>query len=269
MRRARKILAERSNLPPTICLPVIPQERIDEIKNKLDESVDDKNEFFDKLVKYWLMKRYSRNGVPLLRRLQTSSTLKKNASSHKSPHSNPNHSKTSTSSNDVTDMQKFRENLSNFKRLRQDLERARILMEQIRKRERLKLDQIKIFQVECYYEINGFNGVFLKRLLNIFCELDKNRFFLNPVDAKDAPTYYEEIKEPMDFKKIQAKINALDYKNFLQFEKDFNLIIKNCCQFNQKNSIYYKAAVKMKEQVCLIYRLLKFKRLNLLFTSNS
>lgn len=250
MKRARKILAERSNLPPTICLPVIPQERIDEIKNKIDESVDDKSEFFDKLIKYWLMKRYSRNGVPLLRRLQNSSSLKKNASNHKSPHSNPNHSKTSTSSADVTDLQKFRDNLSNFKRLRQDLERARILMEQIRKRERLKLDQIKILQIESYYEINGFNGVFLKRLLNIFCELDKNRFFLNPVDAKEAPTYYDEIKEPMDFKRIQAKINSLEYKNFSQFENDFNLIIKNCCQFNQKSSIYYKAAVKIKEQVC-------------------
>jgi len=122
MKRARKILAERHNLAPTICLPVIPQEKIDEIKSKIDESVDDKNEFFERVVKYWLMKRYSRNGVPLLRRLQNSTTLKKNNSAHKSPHSNPNHSKTDSTTGDVTEFQKLRENLSCFKRLRQELE---------------------------------------------------------------------------------------------------------------------------------------------------
>ena len=246
MKRARKILAERRNLPPTLCLPVIPKERIDEIKNKITDLIEDKDEFFAKLVNYWLIKRYSRNGVSLLRRLQHSTTLKKNTSSHKSPHSSQSKANAIA---DLTDFQLLREHLSYFKRLRQDLEKARLLMELIRKRERFKLDQIKIFQVESYYEINGFNGVFLKRLLQIFCELDKNRFFHNPVDANEAPTYYEEIKEPMDFKKMMTKINALQYVNFAQFESDFNLIIKNCCQFNLKNSIYYKAATKIKEQV--------------------
>ena len=251
MKRARKILAERRNLPPTICLPVIPKERIDEIKNKLSDTVEDKNEFFDKLVNYWLMKRYSRNGVPLLRRLQHSTNLKKsNATSH-NKHSSQNQSggDTKASSPDQTDYQKLRDSLSYYKRLRQDLEKARLLMELIRKRERLKLDQIKIDQVESYYEMNAFNGVFLQRLLGNLCELDKNKFFLSPVDADEVPTYYEEIKEPMDFQKMQAKIHALEYTNFAQFEYDVGLIVKNCCQFNLKASIYHKAAVKFKEQV--------------------
>ncbi len=252
MKRARKILAERRNLPPTICLPVIPKERIDEIKNKLSDTVEEKNEFFEKLVNYWLMKRYSRNGVPLLRRLQHSTNLKKSNTNHKSQHTSQNQSNNGdakTGSPDQTDYTKMRENLSFYKRLRQDLEKARLLMELIRKRERMKLDQIKIDQVETYYEMNAFNGVFLQRLLSILCELDKNKFFLNPVDAIEVPTYYEEIKEPMDFQKMQAKINKLEYKNFAQFECDFNLIVKNCCQFNQKASIYHKAATKFKEQV--------------------
>lgn len=79
MRRARKILAEKRNLPPTICLPVLPKEKVNEIMNKIeDEQMDRKAEFFAKLMNYWLLKRYSRNGVPLLRRLQHSASLKKN-----------------------------------------------------------------------------------------------------------------------------------------------------------------------------------------------
>jgi len=37
-----------------------------------DLSIDDRQEFVTRLKSYWTLKRRSRNGVPLLRRLQTS-----------------------------------------------------------------------------------------------------------------------------------------------------------------------------------------------------
>ena len=77
MKKARKQLKERRNAPPVISLPVIPKERSANILAKL-ENVEQKEAFFEKLMSYWLLKRHSRNGVPLLRRLQMSSSVKKN-----------------------------------------------------------------------------------------------------------------------------------------------------------------------------------------------
>ena len=100
------------------------------------------------------------------------------------------------------------------------------------------------------YELNSFNGIFLQRLLDILRDLDKKQIFHQPVDLEDAPTYLDEIKHPMDFSTMQEKINKMQYDSFAKFEADFDLIINNCLNFNQKNSIFYKMAFKIREQVC-------------------
>lgn len=46
--------------------------RVTEISNLL--SVPKKSQFVQRLIAYWTLKRQFRNGVPLLRRLQTSQT---------------------------------------------------------------------------------------------------------------------------------------------------------------------------------------------------
>ena len=73
--------------------------------------------------------------------------------------------------------------------------------------------------------------------------------FHNPVNIKDVPTYYQVIKEPIDFNKIKNNIDSFKYFNFKQFENDFNLIINNCLQFNKQNQFYYKLAIRLKEEV--------------------
>ncbi len=119
----------------------------------------------------------------------------------------------------------------------------------IRKRERLKRECIRIDHLKVIYEINAFNGIFLQRLLDLLRDLDKNRIFHEPVDAEEVPTYYSTIKNPMDFSKMQSKINKMEYENLNQFESDINLILNNCLQFNQKTSFYHKHALKIREQV--------------------
>ena len=101
------------------------------------------------------------------------------------------------------------------------------------------------------YEINSFNGVFLQRILELLIEYDKNKTFAYPVDPIQVPNYYNIIKEPMDFSKIQTRINELYYQNFDQFELDIKLIISNCMQFNPKNSFFFKEAYSLKEKVIL------------------
>ena len=50
---------------------------------------------------------------------------------------------------------------------------------------------------------------------------------------------------------MQTKLNEMKYENLSQFEADFNQIISNCVQFNQKKSHYYNLALKIKDQVSL------------------
>ena len=83
--------------------------------------ISDKEEFFERLKAYWTLKRQARNGVPLLRRLQVCHTRT-----------------TVLSEEDQVD----KEEIVKCQRLRHDLERARLLVELIRKREKKKKEQV-------------------------------------------------------------------------------------------------------------------------------
>ncbi|KRY58307.1 Peregrin [Trichinella britovi] len=73
-RQARKVLAEKRSASYVGLLPVIPTIRLIQIANSVRMSADDI--FFQRLVNFWMCKRYSRLGVPLLRGVQESfSTL--------------------------------------------------------------------------------------------------------------------------------------------------------------------------------------------------
>ena len=87
--------------------------------------------------------------------------------------------------------EQWREQKAACIKLRQDLEKARLLMEMVRKRERMKRELVRIAQVETLYEVNPFNGVFLQRLLDLLTEYDRDGVFAQAVDAAQVPTYYE------------------------------------------------------------------------------
>jgi bromodomain and PHD finger-containing protein 1 len=258
MKKVRKMLKERRNAPPVVCLPTIPQNKIQELKEEVE--IENKDSFFERLMAYWLLKRHSRNGVPILRRLQMSSSVRKNKNQNNN--NNKNNQDSDTNNEDLNDeisksdkeaakklIQQSKEQMATLRKFRQDLEKSRLLLEQVRKRERIKRDLVRVDQVITLYEINAFNGVFLQRILEIFVDFDKNMTFTQPVDPLAVPTYYEIIKEPMDFSKMQTKINELYYKNLEQFEDDVRLIISNCMKFNPKNTYFYKEAHRFREKV--------------------
>ena len=55
----------------------------------------------------------------------------------------------------------------------------------------------------------------------------------------------------MDFATIRKKIQAHQYISIEGFEKDIELVVNNCMAYNSKDTIFYRAAVKLRDQVCI------------------
>lgn len=47
---------------------------------------------------------------------------------------------------------------------------------------------------------------------------------------------------------MKQKLEAYRYLNLDDFEEDFNLIVSNCLKYNAKDTIFYRAAVRLREQ---------------------
>lgn len=69
--------------------------------------------------------------------------------------------------------------------------------------------------------------------------------FLEPVDAELVPNYADVIKEPMDFKTMEHRLDHNYYKSLNQFVHDVDLIVANCKLFNDNKSVYVKCANKL------------------------
>lgn len=76
---------------------------------------------------------------------------------------------------------------------------------------------------------------------------DLNAAFMQPVDpvALNIPSYHKIIKKPMDLGTMDQKLKAGEYLNLKEFDKDFELIVKNCKTFNGEDHIITHAAHKL------------------------
>lgn len=70
-----------------------------------------------------------------------------------------------------------------------------------------------------------------------------SEIFLNKVNKKDAPTYYDVIKYPMDLNTMSKKIHYYTLETFIY---DLNLIWNNCFTFNSGVDYYINCAQRMK-----------------------
>ncbi|MEQ2177198.1 hypothetical protein GOODEAATRI_001272, partial [Goodea atripinnis] len=68
------------------------------------------------------------------------------------------------------------------------------------------------------------------------------------------PDYLDHIKHPMDFSTIRLRIDTQAYTNLDQFEADFNLIVDNCMKYNSKDTYFYRAAVRLRDQGGVLLR---------------
>ncbi|RUP50354.1 hypothetical protein BC936DRAFT_139499 [Jimgerdemannia flammicorona] len=129
-------------------------------------------------------------------------------------------------------------------RLRADLERVRLLSEQVTRREKAKLERIRrqkryleiiLFPLEHVLRpvlddiIKSLHQTRAKRNVVLIyhtdpcfrlseCSLDKKDYFRDPVTKEMAPDYHEVIKQPMDFTTMSEKLNTHCYTSLQDFE---------------------------------------------------
>ncbi|KAF9419569.1 Transcriptional activator spt7, partial [Entomortierella beljakovae] len=73
--------------------------------------------------------------------------------------------------------------------------------------------------------------------------------FLNKVNKREAPDYFQIIKHPMDLGTVLKKLKAFAYQSKAQFAEDLFLIYSNCLLYNSDpSSIYRKHAIAMKKK---------------------
>ncbi|XP_078517980.1 peregrin isoform X2 [Lissotriton helveticus] len=268
MKKARKILAEKRAAAPVVSVPCIPPHRLSKITSRL--TIQRKSQFMQRLHSYWTLKRQSRNGVPLLRRLQTHLQSQRNCDQEMKwliPGADDEddllwgtiakaNEETSDPSKEKDTEDKpwtLKEQLKAWQRLRHDLERARLLVELIRKREKLKRETIKVQQVALEVQLTPFL-ILLRKTLEQLQEKDTSNLFNQPVPLSEVteiyqvPDYLEHIKKPMDFQTMKQNLESYRYLSFDQFEADFNLIVTNCMKYNGKDTSFYRSALRMREQ---------------------
>ncbi|XP_043495512.1 peregrin [Polistes fuscatus] len=234
--RRRAIANKKSSSAPVISIPTIPPERIKEIAS-LAEGIPKKSQLIQRLIAYWTLKRQYRNGVPLLRRLQ---------SSHPQSRPPPLGGNYSPSPDSELRGELYRQ-LKYWQCLRQDLERARLLCELVRKREKLKKELFKVKEKCLWFELRPLESILIM-LLEAIKLRDVNDVFGQPVNIKEVPDYLDIVSHPMDLSTMQNKIDRQEYDTIGAFEADFNLMVNNCLAYNRKDTMFYRAGLKMKEQ---------------------
>ncbi len=208
--------------------PVIPNVVFSKVMDyvaKLDLAKKDK--FVSAVCRYWSLKREARRGAPLLKRLHLEPWTA-NASLH-------NHSD-----------EELAKRINLMRLLREDLEKVRMLTEQVRKREQLKLRRVKALQAFVDEFIFAKENK-MRAILDDLIKLDKNAFFLEPVSEEYVPGYRDVIKNPMDFTTMRTKLEAGGYKTGAQFADDANLIFNNAKMFNAATFSVHKHAVKIQQ----------------------
>ncbi|TPX70705.1 hypothetical protein SpCBS45565_g01562 [Spizellomyces sp. 'palustris'] len=198
-----------------------------EKKKKGDFDKKNKN-FIIRLCKYWSLKRESRRGAPLLKRL------------HLEPW-------TASASALKEDEEARAKRNQTAIIIRKDLERVRLLTELVRKREKEKLKQYQAgisYAEFVLFPITRFIRPFFETIRS----WDKDGLFAEPVTPELAPDYYVFITNPMDFSTMMQKLENHEYKNVGSFETDVELIWQNCMTYNKPETTYWKTAQRFQKR---------------------
>lgn len=139
--------------------------------------------------------------------------------------------------------------LQNF----QDLERARLLCELVRKRERLKAAFIRTMEQAVMMELNPLEAA-MGRLLDSMFAKDEHGIFAEPVDIEDVPDYMDIVTHPMDLGTMRAKLRNGNYHTLDDMENDFSLMISNCLAYNTKHTFFYRVGNLMRDKCSPLFK---------------
>lgn len=138
-------------------------------------------------------------------------------------------------------------------RIRQDLEKGRLLCELTRKREKIKREVINSKLQVWDMRIQPFN-YFLSSIVDELCQKDTQSIFTQPVDPEHVHDYLSVVKNPIDLSTMQTKIFDFAYSTIEDLEMDFQLMINNCMLYNSRDTVFYRAATKMQELGGIVFR---------------
>ncbi|KAI1321405.1 bromodomain-containing protein [Xylariaceae sp. FL0255] len=105
----------------------------------------------------------------------------------------------------------------------------RSLMNEVRKNRSKWASEDNVNQEELYEALE-------KVLTELKAHTEYSTPFLQRVNKRDAPDYYNFIKQPMDLGSMTKKLKSLTYKSKSDFVADLNLIWDNCLRYNQDMS---------------------------------
>jgi len=79
--------------------------------------------------------------------------------------------------------------------------------------------------------------------------------FINKVNKRDAPNYYEIIEKPMDLSLMTRKMKGLQYNSKEEFSNDLDLIWSNCLAYNtDPKSPFRTHAIKMRARAASLIK---------------
>ncbi|KAF9116274.1 nuA3 HAT complex component nto1 [Mortierella sp. AM989] len=180
------------------------------------------------ICKYWSLKRESRRGAPLLKRL------------HLEPWT------ASASAHRQTEEEKLKK-LQTQVLLRGDLEKVRMLAELVRKRERAKLKRQEL-QNRYLCRIMFPLKTILEDTLAELEKLDRQKYFAYPISAEEVKDYHDVIKDPICFQTMNEKLASHKYQTIEEFSDDARRIYHNCLTYNKVDTPYYRAASRQSKQ---------------------
>ena len=70
---------------------------------------------------------------------------------------------------------------------------------------------------------------------------------MHTVLFRKVPDYLDVISQPMDFGTMRKRVESHHYQNLDEFESDFYLVWHNATVYNAKDTIYYRAAIRIKD----------------------
>ncbi|KAK8156569.1 hypothetical protein IWX90DRAFT_99500 [Phyllosticta citrichinensis] len=118
----------------------------------------------------------------------------------------------------------------------------RSLMSDVRKNRSKWASEDKVGQEELYEAAE-------KVLMELKAMTEHAAPFLQRVNKRDAPDYYQVIKQPMDIGTMIKKLKSLQYRSKKEFVDDLNLIWSNCLKYNADPTHFLrKKALYMKKE---------------------
>ncbi|XP_066966214.1 nucleosome-remodeling factor subunit NURF301 isoform X1 [Macrobrachium rosenbergii] len=120
-----------------------------------------------------------------------------------------------------------------------------------------KCDSNNVWNYPCQKALSSKDYVELKKLTKGLIQHKNAWPFLEPVDPSEVPDYYKVVKEPMDLKTVENRVENKSYPRLAQFIGDVMLVFDNCRLYNPPNSSFCSCAATLESFFCQKLRSLK------------